>query len=221
MPIAHEDLCRQVLPLWADRGYDLLLLQDKYRFSVDYLGQRSTVFYREGPYAGWPACVNFLTAEAVNRGYDLIVAAGDDMEPTPHLSAEQVASRYFDRFPDGRGVMQPVGDTWCDSMGKVSMRICGSPIFGLWWATKAYGGTGPLCSEYKNYFADEELLAVTFSAGLIWQDDQTSHEHLHWSRLGKPKPETAVVTQEWWSADEATFCRRRISGWPGALPPVV
>ncbi len=233
MPVAHEDRCRENLPLWAERGYDLILLQDVYRFDVSYLGawlskgaSLHLVIDPSGPYKGWPSCVNTLVVKAqeVFGPYDVLVAAGDDMRPTPGLTAQQVARRYLDRFPDGFGIMQPTGDSWVDSLGKVSERICGSPIFGRGWVTRAYGGRGVLCPEYKNFYADEELLNVAKKLGVLWQDDGTSHEHDHWSRKPDARPPvTHALTNSWWDRDKATFERRRDSGWPGyePLPPRV
>jgi hypothetical protein len=115
--------------------------------------------------------------------------------------------------------MQPTGDSWYDSLGKPSERICGSPIFGRGWVTRAYGGQGVLCPEYKNFYADEELLNVAKKLGVLWQDPGTSHEHDHWSRKPEARPPvTHALTNSWWDSDKATFERRRDSGWPEHEP---
>lgn len=239
MPIAHEAKCKANLPLWAERGYDLLLLQDKYRFDVaGFVGPalrncRSVVTIHEGTeYVGWPKAINFLVRGDIARNeprfdlypewrHDLFIAAGDDMRPDPKRTAQEVAERYFSRFPSGEGVLQPTGDDWTDSMGRIAERICGSPIFGRVWAQQAYNGAGPLCPEYHNFYADEELLSVTSRAGLLWQDRELSHYHDHWSRRGDSRTATEFHTQNWWEEDKATFERRRAAGFPLAEPLAV
>ncbi len=210
MPVAHEDKCRQNLPLWSSRGYEIFVEQDRYRFSLDYV-PNCVRRLSDDPYPGWPTVVNRLARYAFSIGVQVVVAAGDDMRPDPNLTAEQMGTRYLTRFPDGGGVMQPIGDDFDGTD-----RICGSPIVGRDWFYRSYGGGGHvLCDEYKNFYADEELLNVSWLLGLLWQDPATCHYHDHWTRRGEPRPETAHHTQTWWDQDKATFERRRAAGWPG------
>lgn len=223
MPVAHRDRCWENLPKWVERGYEVVVSQDKYRFDLP-AGVRLLPPTRS-EYIGWPRAVNELVAAVLRDtpDYDddahedklLFVAAGDDMRPDPVLTAQQMAARYFTKFPDGCGVMQPTGDDWIDSLGRIAERICGSPIFGTGWALRAYGGgVGPLWPGYFNFYADEELLNVAKSLGLLWQDPGTAHYHDHVSRTGKPYPETHAVTQARWEDDRRLFESRRDAGWP-------
>jgi hypothetical protein len=226
MPIAHENKCRENLPLWADRGYDLLLFQDKYRFAVDFAnpkGDRLVDLVMVGnEYIGWPKSINWLVQRQLQLGPtrcpDVFIAAGDDMRPDPRRTAQEMAERYLSRFPNGEGIMQPIGDDWSDSQGLIAARICGSPIFGRAWASQAYNGAGPLCPEYHNFYADEELQNVAMRAGVLWQDMDTMHYHDHWSRRGDPRTATEFRTQDWWDDDKATFERRRAAGFPNSAP---
>lgn len=215
MPVAHEDKCRENLPLWVERGYSVLVMQDRFKFSLDYLHSNACVVLVDPPYRGWPKCVNSLAKMAVVKfGATLVVAAGDDMRPDPNLTAERMAERYYSRFADGLGVMQPTGDTMDGTD-----RICGSPIVGPAWVKRCYGGAGGvLCGEYHNFYADEELLNVARELGLLWQDPETCHYHDHWTRRGGERPQTAHDTQLWWDSDKATFERRRAAGWPDHKP---
>lgn len=224
MPIAHEAKCRMTLPMWVERGYEVVVIQDKYRFPVP--DGVHLIPPKRDSYPGWPKSINELvkvcgkeTSDFMGGPADLFIAAGDDMHPDPKLTAQQMAEKYFSRFPSGEGVMQPTGDDWTDSLGRIAERICGSPVFGRVWATQAYGGQGPLCPEYHNFYADEELLNVAKGAGLLWQDRETSHYHDHWSRRGDPRTATELHTQDWWAEDKATFERRRAAGFPNAVIP--
>lgn len=221
MPVAHKDRCDENLPKWVERGYEVVVSQDRYRFELPE-GVQLMPPTRDF-YVGWPRSVNELVR--FNRPIDdpystavLYVAAGDDMRPDPVLTAQQMAERYFARFPDGLGVMQPTGDDWSDSQGRIAERICGSPIFGTAWAARAYGGRGPLWDGYFNFYADEELLNVAKKLGLLWQDPGTSHYHDHVSRTGKPNPVTWAVTNARWDEDKRLFEQRRDAGWPNSDP---
>jgi hypothetical protein len=223
MPVAHRDRCAQSLPLWLERGYTLCLGQDRYKFDVrEWIERNKSLLWDLGPtYIGWPKAVNWMSKHMVTLDFDpdLFVAAGDDMRPDPNLTAQQMADRYFERFPEGLGVMQPVGDPWSDSHPtepRIAKRICGSPIFGARWAWRAYAGAGPLCPAYYNFYADEELLEVARARGCLWQDEGTSHYHDHYTRSGKPTPCTFENTQRLWDFDKATFDLRRKNGFPGS-----
>lgn len=222
MPVAHKDRCWENLPKWVERGYEVVVSQDRYRFELP-SGVHCVPPQRDF-YVGWPRSVNELVKllltnhDAWGKPPDVFIAAGDDMRPDPVLTAQQMAERYLSRFPDGFGVMQPTGDDWTDSLGRIAERICGSPVFGAAWAARAYGGRGPLWDGYFNFYADEELLNVARKLGVLWQDRGTSHYHDHVSRTGKPNPETWTVTNARWAEDEALFRIRRLADWPGCEP---
>lgn len=209
MPVANEANCAKHIPLWLNKGYEVLLLQDRFRFPV----AGATIVTPFDHYIGWPKAVNWMVANAVPKEVGIVIAAGDDMTPDPHLSAQDIAAFYWDRFRDGLGVMQPTGD---DMDG--TDRICGSPWMGRGWLDRAYDGKGPMWGGYFQFYADEELKVVSEGLGLLWQAKGITQYHDHWTRKGQSRPHYQDLSQSWWDVDKAEFLVRQASGFPGSTP---
>ena len=127
----------RVLKLWRERGYKIALWRDEIpNFACDF-------WTSGGPnYPGYAKAVNALIEDLVKEYSDAewFIAAGDDVEPDPNHSAEEIAAQCADHF-EGMfnesaklcqgwsseerarihldraisktlGVMQPTGDRW-------------------------------------------------------------------------------------------------------------
>jgi hypothetical protein len=105
IPSANPGLCRAHLPAWRERGYRVAVLQNGRREDVP-----ADLCVWSERYPGWAASVNALRRRPELAGADIVVTGGDDMLPDPDRDADALAAEFFARFPDGFGVMQPVGD---------------------------------------------------------------------------------------------------------------
>ena len=164
-------------------------------------------------YPGYWCATNYLARAAVARGADVVVAIGDDMDPDPVLTAQQIGGQVAGRFAGGPGCMQPTGDPMDGTT-----RICGSPWLTRAWVERAYRGAGPLWPEYRHYYGDEELLNVAKARGLLWQRPDLTHWHHHWCRSDSARepmqPYQQANSRRWWKHDHAIFQRRKAAGFP-------
>lgn len=221
MPVASETASRANVPKWLDMGYEVVLLQDRFRFTVPGVnvpGVSQIVTPFGDQYIGWPRAVNYLVRHVIDPRVGIVVAAGDDMEPDPVRRAEHLAAEFWLRFPDGFGVMQPTGDPMDGTT-----RICGSPWMGRGWLDRAYCGMGAMWGGYFQFYADEELKNVAERLGVLWQRPDVTQYHHHWTRENRPAPGHHALSQERWDADKAHFLWRQAAGFPasGSLPPLV
>lgn len=209
IPSANPHLCREHLPLWRDRGYRVAVLQNYEGGEIP-----ADIAVWRDVYPGWAASVNELCAQVVPKTADIVVTGGDDMLPDPDRTAQQLAGEYFDRFPDGYGVMQPVGDAFMHSH-----EYCGSPWLGRGWIERAYRGRGPLHPEYRHNWADHELRWVSEAQGALWLRSDVSQRHAHFSRDGAQAPAywaDSVCAHD--RADVELFMARISTGFSGASP---
>lgn len=130
------------------------------------------------------------------------------------------------------GVMQPTGDRWGENpkhhrpemRSAYIDRVCGSPWMGREFCRRINGGNGPLWSEYRHMYEDEELYDVAMKLGILWQRPDLIHYHEHWGR--KPDATTddmpeflkAANSTEEWNKAKALYERRRAAGFPGHEP---
>lgn len=116
-----------VLKLWRERGYKIALYRDDY---TDVPADELLVAL--AGYPGYARATNMLIAHVLKYHADAewIVTGGDDVEPDPNHTAEEIArecKRYFKNLWKGTfnddmepnrgdlstfGVMQPTGDRW-------------------------------------------------------------------------------------------------------------
>lgn len=164
----------------------------------------------------WPGYYqSFLRlVAAIGPRADIVITGGDDITPDFKRPAEAIGREFFERFPDGFGIMQPLGD----DMPR-SETICPSPWVGRGWIERAYGGRGPVWPEYIGFFGDQELKEVAEKLGVLWQRRDLIQYHDHWSRPGGPaKTEYQKRNDAYWAADEKLFYSRRAEGFPGHEP---
>lgn len=208
LPVVDEETSLKHLPAWKDAGYKIAVLQDRIHFDLPFV---DVIARPWNAYAGYAASVNFLIRHIVPSDVRLVVAAGEDMRPDPNHKPREIADRFFAHFPDGMGVLQPVGDDL-----KGTDRICGSPFIGRNFAAQWNHGLGAFWPGYNHYFADEELYEVTKASGTLVQDRELVHYHDHWTRRGQSsrRPHHDVL-QLRWDHDQALFRFRKAAGFPG------
>jgi hypothetical protein len=207
---------------WSDAGYRVLVMVDppKAILSTD-----PNINMMAGPdvFPGYYRCVNKIVARAFELGADLITCIGDDQDP-PEQGADFMAARYFEKFPEGDGVMQPCGDPQGEVMVVKGFehlgplhnagRICGSPVFGKKWADTGYLA-GAFCDAYRSFYSDEDLWNVAQKRGKLWLDKETQHFHRHWSFAnGMPHQAYHTKAQANWEADQKLFFERQKAGFP-------
>lgn len=192
-------------------GYRTALLADHDAASFDADLVVSVPFYR-----GYFLAVAEL-CRAIGPAADIVVTGGDDMFPDPAAHANEVAKEFFQRFPDGFGIMQPTGD----ELGG-NERYCGSPWMGRGWIERAYGGAGPFWHRYFQFFGDVELGEIARKLGVLWLRPDLAQYHEHWSRPGGPAKTDYQCRneQQHFRRDERIYRGRLVRNFPGheALP---
>ncbi len=209
IPSASPEKARENLPAWTQRGYRVAVLQNQEK--ADLPVDRNVW---SDDYPGWAGSINKLVRDVVPASADLIVSGGDDMLPVPDRSAQDLASEFFDRFPDGFGVMQPCGDAYMHAN-----HYCGSPWLGRAFCDEAYGGRGPMWPGYRHNWADVELHDVAEGLGVLWMRPEIAQHHAHFSRAEERAP-------AWWERnvedhdrrDVELFLTRQALGFPGHEP---
>jgi len=212
IPTAYPDMAAKTLPKWKERGYRVALLQDKVRFACPH----ADVVVHGDRYEGWATAVNVLCKEVVPASASLIVTGGDDMEPDPGHTAQELAEQFYSRFPDGFGVMQPHGDDY-----NWARHYCGSPFLGRRWVDAMYGGRGPLWGGYFHNWGDYELYWVARCLGALWTRPDLTHFHDHYRRGGADE-RAQHESRSMIEARDIDDCRLYISrmwrGFPGHGP---
>lgn len=212
------------LSKWKAMGYKIALWRDsvEYPFGIaDYV--------RVGKYPGYARAVNALAFDVLR---DWIVTGGDDTDPDPNLTAEEIAAQLTAHFGGTFGVCQPTGDRFAFSKAQGSApidRVAGSPWLGREWCLRANQGKGPLWPEYTHMFVDEELQNVAIKYGVFWQRPDLIHLHHHYQRVSDainspaqvreaPPHLVEVNKREHWDKYKAIFEARKRAGFPGSEP---
>ena len=191
--------------LWRERGYKIALLRDYY----DDHAELGDIVLR-GTYLGYAYSVNYLIQFLIANVKDAewFIVAGDDVEPDPNHTADEIAAQcarvFGDRvvvnqsdYPEEWqrfstwGVMQPTGDRWGDEPWSRQRwpdapayidRVLGSAWYGREYCRRMYGGKGPLFEGYTHMFEDEEAQHVALKMGVLWQRPDLIQHHHHWAR---------------------------------------
>lgn len=216
MPTGQKEHVGRTVARWRARGYTMAFFFDPGPVKIE--TEPSDIII-QAPYPGvWNAC-NALAKTALECGADVCLFAGDDMDPDPTCTAQQIAEQYLARFPTGWGLMQPCGDPQgTDASGRpAAARICGSAWFGKQWIQRAYGGRGPTPTMYHHYFGDEEMAEVGNREGLLWWRPDLVQFHRHWSFGHQQRQDYHARAATRWEADKATFEVRKAAGFPGVI----
>lgn len=223
-------LAESTITKWIERGYRVATLREPTDEPVP-----AHLVLPVGQYLGWARSTNILISHVIlhDREAEWFVAGGDDYLPDPHHTPESIALETADFFrsvahrftPCGTfGVMQPTGDDWRDSQGRIIERIAGSPWIGKEFVKRTYNnGHGPLFDGYFHNFADEELQCVAQQLGVFWQRPDLTQRHNHFARN---KPDWQETAPEWWKRNcgadfteaKKLFDQRKAQGFPGAMP---
>lgn len=211
-------------PLWRDRGYKVALFLDPGAA----VPAACDAALSADTYPGYARAVNALAAHvlASDPSCSWIVAGGDDTEPDPTHTPEDIAAQCGRWFRGTFGVMQPTGDRFAN--GSID-KIAGSPWLGRRFCERMYGGKGPLFEGYQHMFVDEELLEVAEKLGVYWRRPDLVHLHHHFMResaalssraVSKPVP---AHLKQWnsrshWDESKALFLLRKAAGFPGHEP---
>lgn len=237
-PPAEAERCFEK---WRAQGYKIALWRDKPHVD-DVAFLSGTALLMHGEYPGYALAVNKLVAE-VMRNYpdaEWFVLGGDDTEPDPKHTAEEIARQTSAHFwsirsghlpgdPSGNdsgtfGVMQPTGDRF--AQGSID-KIAGSPWIGREFARRMYRGKGPLWPEYTRFFMDQELQDVAIKYGVFQQRRDLIHLHRHYMRRSDDLNAPAFVTdipahlvhqESKWDAEKKIFLRRKSLEFPESEP---
>lgn len=190
---------KRTLQLWRDAGYKIALWLDTPELETfaDYSITCQT-------YPGYSLAVNQLIAQ-VRANYEdaeWFVIGGDDVEPDPNDTAEEIArqcSSHFGSVHDTPnyecstfGVTQPTGDRAFE--GSID-KICGSAWIGREFARRMYQGKGPLWPEYTRFFMDQELQEVAIQYGVFQQRRDLIHLHRWYGRANDAIDSGTVTTE--------------------------
>lgn len=163
------------LKLWRERGYKIALWVDEANFGVRKMDR--VLRDPAGIYPGYASAVNSLIKDVMymDPTAEWFVIGGDDVQPDPNKSAEEIAEECVEHFaellikngtpvPGGIvlredasvtfGVMQPTGDRWGenpnhpreDTRSAYIDRVAGSAWLGREFCRRVNGGRGPLWS---------------------------------------------------------------------------
>lgn len=244
------DEVRPVVAKWLEMGYGVALQRDGIGNEVMPVFGCSELYVR--PYRGYAEAVNYLAMRVLNRHpeVDWVVAAGDDTFPDPNKTGDEIAAELRQHFrweawkwfelrsshtsPEHLdeiatfGCCQPVGDDWYDNLGKIILRIAGSPWLGREWCRRAHAGKGPLWPEFTHMFGDEALQLYAQSLGVFLQRPDLTHYHAHAQRepggnvssdTRKPAPHmTEWNSQKHWQESKAIFERLKSTNFAECQP---
>lgn len=229
--------------LWKARGYRVALQRDP---GAPQLPEDCFDFIWEHEWDGYPRAVNRLCREVIKQWPETLVCVtgGDDIEPDPSqdpwciqyafvnmVSYRQYGSKGLPMPMDAPtyAVMQPTGDPWADSQGRIIERIAGSPWFGRQWIERANGGQGPLNESFYHFFVDEHCQRAAQMQGVFWQRPDIVQMHRHWTRDFKEggrqgkrpvRPEHLKKAQAMWDADKRVFEECKARNFSESLPLV-
>jgi hypothetical protein len=190
---------------WRAHGFKVGVLTDLEEPTVN-----ADLVLTPNKYPGCVASLNLLAKSAFNLGACGVVLSADD--GFPGSTAERFWQRYQKQL-GGFGVLQPIGDfyeafNWCAPC----------PIIGRSTFESLYGGNGPLCGDYRHYFADQEIRDVAILNGCFATDPELTIEHRHSSRgfTDTLPAEKRAFAQSVHAGDSVTYEQRKASGFPGA-----
>lgn len=213
IPSAREE-AQARLDKWRERGYLVAVWRDH---PTDVTAE----MVLRGQYPGYYRSINALTVEILARdpAARWIVTGGDDTDPDPKRSPAQIADECAHHFGGTFGVMQPIGDRWGEEHFRnlpYAERVAGSPWMGREWCERAYGGRGPMPSDYTHYYGDEELQLVAQRLGVFWQRMDVCHYHDHYMRGAGVVPSFHRNATKLFAADGQIFKQRKALGFPGS-----
>ena len=180
-----------------------------------------------GKYEGYYRAMNFLCQSLVrDLKADVVICAGDGIYPASNRPCWALGATVAAKFPNGFGVMQPVGLNWQPDRGPgqynfhdtpPSTRRCESPWICRNFILEAYGGKGPYEQKYRQYFGDSELFDVASRMGVLWRREDLVQKSIHWSQRGSPEGTESQKNNYTWhyENDWGHYRARRFGGYRG------
>lgn len=208
IPTCNPDRASETFAIWKRKGY-------KTAAAID-TGSRqpeNVDIVIELDYVGYADAINRLCRDIVRTKPTAIVIGGDDHDPDPDHTAEQVEGMFVRHFPSLFGVMQPTGDGFSGNK-----RAATCPWIGRGFIERAYGGKGPLWPEYFHFECDTELKAVAEKLGCYVERHDLQQYHHHWTRnepSQRRRPEHLKRAAMEANAARQLFEWRRENGFPG------
>ena len=234
IPSCNPKRAREVTEAWREMGYRVAVLVDRNRLEDFIWGEDAPDLVVETHvYPGYYSAVNLLASLLLHKPLSLtqdglirrpafgvrttpsiVVTGGDDIFPDEKQGASEIRDTLYALRSDGWFVAQPIGDV-------VAMpgtdKICGSPWFGRAWLERGYSGRGPFCSDYFQFYGDEELFNVAKLTGAYVALPDVTQRHEHYHRQGGPEKTDYQARNEthYWSRDQRVFFERQKKNWPG------
>jgi hypothetical protein len=210
-PTANPLQCGETFAAWQALGYRTAALVDGETPDPAHADH----VIRADAYDGFSVSINRLCREGPAADAPIVIAGADDTLPDDAKDLDALAADFFEHFPDGFGIMQPLGDVWG---GRNMSLVCDSPWMGRAFIDRINGGAGPFWPEYFHYFNDTELRLVAERLGVFWGRPDVCQPHRHWSRDGGQRPAYLAKAADQWQRSKALFETRRAAGFPGSAP---
>jgi hypothetical protein len=208
-----------VIDRWRARGYRVAIWRDSGDAPVD------CDLLLTGEYPGYARAVNALALEAVKRGAQWCIVAGDDIDPDPTHDPAEIARECVEHYGGTFGVCQPTGDRWGADRNDPNFcgsayidRVAGSAWCGAEFCRRMYGGAGPLCVEYWHMYVDQCLQEVATMMDVFWQRPDLTQRHNHWGRTTGRMPEYLKRANVEFAEAGLLFARQKAAGFPGHEP---
>lgn len=208
-----------VIERWRTRGYKTAIWRDVGDAAIE------CDLMLTGEYPGYARSMNALASEALKRGAQWCILAGDDIDPDPTHDPAEIARECAEHFGGTFGVMQPTGDRWGADRRQPNFcgsayidRVAGSAWCGAEFCRRMYGGGGPLWAGWHHMFVDQELQEVAEMLGIFWQRPELIQMHNHWGRTGGRMPEYLKRANAEFNTAGALFADRKAARFPGHEP---
>lgn len=161
---------------------------------------------------------------------DIVVCASDGIHPHQGIHGHALGQVFAAKFPNGYGVMQPVGDRWeatqtasGGTQAWAQHRMHGTRPSDMrlespWLGRKIIedvGDEGPFCPDYDQYFADHEMHDLALRRGVLFKNPMLAQYSEHWAAGRKPISGYQVKCFERsYEKDLALFKAREYSNFP-------
>jgi hypothetical protein len=200
-PTCNVYRSNQTAKAWKAAGYKVAVATDLPSHAIKNL-DASVIPMLIQRYEGYWKAMNALCHGLVrNFKADIVICASDGIHPHQGIHGHALGQIFAAKFPNGYGVMQPVGDRWEPSVTatggqqawsqnrmhgtRPSDMRCESPWLGR-KLIEEVGEYGPFCAEYDQYFADHELHDVAQRRGVLFKNPMLAQYSEHWAAGRRP-----------------------------------
>lgn len=202
---SDPEACRRVLPLWRQQGYKAAVLQIGTPAELT-----ADLTVRTPADAGQVANLNYLAERVIPKSANLAVLANDHAGPDGVFTAQELAEQFFERFPNGFGVMQPSAE--------LSDRFTApTPFVGRAWIDSAYGGYGALHGGYRRWFG-AELCWAARALHAYWDRPDLAHHTVTGPGAMSAATRRDHVAEAEFLNDRIIFEQRVREGFAGCEP---